>query len=138
MPDYKDEVKEELVAFLTLLFKFLIGEGSEVSDWNSSKSSKENSSSDDSEEEKKDSNCRLPIIVCFDDAHRMCATSWTLLDSITYECEHIAFVLIVKSDERDRLMVVPESVQEFERAWDSMTSTKGFTVRVIDLPMLSP
>ena len=35
MPDYKPEVKEELVAFLTLLFRFLIGEGEEVSDWGS-------------------------------------------------------------------------------------------------------
>ena len=81
---------------------------------------------------------RHPIIVCLDEAHRMCPTSWQLLDSITYECELIAFILIVKSDERDRLMITPESVPAFESVWQSMTSTKDFNVRVIDLPMLSP
>lgn len=60
---------------------------------------------------------RHPIIVCLDEAHRMCPTSWQLLDSITYECELIAFILIVKSDERDRLMITPESVPAFESVW---------------------
>ena len=33
--DYEPEIKTELVKFLTLLFRHLIGEGNEISDWDS-------------------------------------------------------------------------------------------------------
>ena len=33
--DYETEVKDELVMFLTLLFRFLIGEGHDISEWDS-------------------------------------------------------------------------------------------------------
>ena len=35
MVDYDADVKKELVKFLTLLFRHLIGEGNEISDWDS-------------------------------------------------------------------------------------------------------
>ena len=35
MVDYDADVKKEMVKFLTLLFRHLIGEGNEISDWDS-------------------------------------------------------------------------------------------------------
>lgn len=90
--DYEEETKEELVNFLALLFKFFIGEGHEVSEWDSCNSNAAHSKhrtkrlgeSDSSVGESlEDCIEKAPIIICLDNAQRMCPTSWQLLDQIT-------------------------------------------------------
>ena len=137
MPDYQLDHKDQLIEFLTNLFKTLIGEGDQISEWGSVSSdseaaqSKKSKKSTDSENEK----AKPPIILCLDGAHRMCPTSWELLDSITRECEQVAIFLIIKSDEKDRLMILPESVYTFEKIWTQITNE--LNVRMVDIPILS-
>ena len=35
MPDYDEKTKQQIIQFLTLLFKCMIGEGDEISEWGS-------------------------------------------------------------------------------------------------------
>ena len=69
-----------------------------------------------------DSDCSPddPIIVCIDNAHLMDATSWMLLGVLVNEEAHCAFYLIIKYDYRDRLLIVPEAKDAFDKAWKNM------------------
>ena len=86
MPDYEDNVKVELLEFLVMIFKLVIGEGKDViselgSDDSGSIGKKlgcENSNSSDDNE----GILEPPIIVCLDNAQNMCSTSWKLLNEI--------------------------------------------------------
>ena len=87
----------------------------------------------DIEEEKK----ITPYILCFDEAHKLCPLSWQLLTDIARECEgKIVILLIIQSDDRDRKIITPNSVESFEEFWfEAMEEVK---VKVFDLPILKP
>lgn len=95
-----------------------------MSDWGSDNSDDDlhgklgvkNSSASDSN----DGISEPPIFICLDDSHNMCPTSWRLLSEILQQCEHLMLYLIVKSDEKDRLLIKIESAQAFEQAWQTI------------------
>ena len=88
MPDYDQEVKDQLCEYLVNIFQLFIGEGKELlSDWGSVDSDNQlignklgGKKSDDSDAN--DGIQEPPIIVCLDDAHNMCPTSWKLMHEI--------------------------------------------------------
>ena len=47
----------------------------------------------------------------------MCPTSWKLMHEILEICEHFMLFLVIKSDDKDRLLIKIESAPEFETAW---------------------
>ena len=61
-----------------------------------------------------------PIIICIYNAHLMDATSWKLFGDLVNEEAHVAFYLIIKIDYRDRVLIVPEAKDAFDKAWLSM------------------
>ena len=132
-PDYEEQDKERLLGFLANLFRFLVGEGEEVSEWGTSSGSEGAQSRRQRRNSEDGAQARPPIIVCLDGAQRMCPTSWKLLDDITAEWGRVAIFLVIQSDEKDRLMIEPQSVAAFEQIWAS-----DLDIRIVDLPILSP
>lgn len=115
-------MKDQLIEYLVKLFQLLIGEGKEfLSDWGSDDSEEDLHGKlgvkNSSESESNDGVKEPPIIICLDNAHNMCPTSWKLLHEILEQCEKFMLYLIVKSDDKDRLLIKIESAQAFEGAW---------------------
>ena len=62
--------------------------------------------------------------------------SWSFLIHLTEEVKRIAIFLVVKSDDKDRIMVPHESVQAFEQAWDSIQADEAISLHINDMPSL--
>ena len=115
-PDYSAQDKEELISFLTELVKCMIGEDNDVSGWQSLFENRNNSRQqrDEGEDDK------APIVIFIDNAQDMCPTSWLFLDNILEECYQVVVILLVQSDDMDRMKIHPQSVQAFEQAYNSI------------------
>ena len=89
--------------FLTQLIKCFIGEENDVSEWHSQLDNTRQRSRDfdDSFMEKP------PYMIFIDNAHNMCPTSWQLLSSLIEDSYRIVFVLLVQSDDMDRMRINP-------------------------------
>ena len=115
MHEYADLDKLGLINFLVNLVKIIIGEekdvtllSSENSDAHSSSCSSDNSFTG-----------LIPFVLCIDDAHRMCPTSWRLLDELVNTCDRIAIYLLIKSDQRYRMKINKNSIESFESFWNN-------------------
>lgn len=140
MPDYEMDVKNELCEYLVNIFQLFIGEGKELlSDWGSCDSDNQLIGNKLGGKKSSDSDANdfqePPIIVCLDDAHNMCPTSWKLMHEILSQCEHFMLFLVIKSDDKDRLLIKIESAPAFETAWQSISD--DIEVNIIDLPILT-
>jgi hypothetical protein len=62
-------------------------------------------------------------------------TSWHLLDSIVEECYRVVIIMLVQTDDMDRMKINPGSVHAFEQVWDSISTQVDITEK--DLPRLS-
>ena len=133
MHEYADEVKMGLINFLVNLVKIIIGEEKDVT-LLSSENSQGHSSSGSSD---KSFSGLIPFVICIDDAHRMCPTSWRLLDEIVDNCDRIAIFLLIKSDCRDRMKINKNSIESFESFWNNNRNETTY-LRIVDLPILKP
>ena len=115
MHEYADEVKISLINFLVNLVKIIIGEEKDVT-LLSSQNSDDHTSSGSSDES---FTGQIPFVICIDDAHRMCPTSWRLLDEIVESCDRIAIFLLIKSDQKDRMKITKNSIESFESFWNN-------------------
>ena len=131
-PEYTKQEKEELIELLTQLMKCLIGEESDVSGWNSVLDPRSRSKQDLENEEFED---KPPFIIVLDNGHDMDPTSWHLMESIVEECYRVVIILLVQSDDMDRMKIHPGSVAAFESVWDSIAATIEIVEK--DLPRLS-
>ena len=57
------------------------------------------------------------------------------MHEILVECEHFMLFLVIKSDDKDRLLIKIESAPEFETAWSQISM--DIDVNIIDLPILT-
>lgn len=132
MHDYADDVKTGLINFLVNLVKIIIGEEKDVTLLSS-----EHSDTLSSESSDQSFTGLIPFVICIDDAHRMCPTSWRLLDEIVDNCDRIAIFLLIKSDQRDRMKINKNSIESFESFWNNNRQETTY-LRIVDLPTLKP
>ena len=81
-----------------------------------------------------------PMMIVIDNAHRMDPTSWFLLKDILHEVKRLAIFLLVKSDDRDRIMIVNESTAAFDLIWGELLKDDRqnyINLHLVDLPTLS-
>jgi len=65
----------------------------------------------------------------------MCPTSWELLESITEECYRLVVVLLMQSDDMDRIRIHRDSIKKFESVYESISEQVEIIEK--DLPRLS-
>ena len=61
----------------------------------------------------------------------MCPASWELLDMITQECDRLSILLLVQSDDMDRIKIHQDSVKTFEELYGKFEAIEK------DLPRLN-
>ena len=88
----------------------MIGEDNDVSGWQSLLDIRNNSRQQRDEQD----DDKAPIVIFIDNAQDMCPTSWLFLDNILEECYQVVIILLVQSDDMDRMKIHPQSVQAFE------------------------
>ena len=110
-PDYTAEEKDDIVEFLTQLIKCFIGEENDISGWQSILDAKHRSRQEIDETAEID---KPPFIIIMDNAHNMCPTSWKLIENILEETYRLVIILLVQSDDMDRMRIHSDSVTAFE------------------------
>jgi len=65
----------------------------------------------------------------------MCPTSWELLESVAEECYRLVVVLLMQSDDMDRIRIHRDSVKKFESVYESISEQVEIVEK--DLPRLS-
>ena len=110
----------------------MIGEDNDVSGWQSLLDIRNNSRQqrDEGDDDK------APIVIFIDNAQDMCPTSWLFLDNILEECYQVVVILLVQSDDMDRMKIHPQSVQAFEQAYNSIFERQDIVEK--DLPRINP
>ena len=97
-----------------MLNKFV---GEEIEKEKEQDNSEEESCSVSSDEAKKKVTDKTipPVVICIDNAHDMCPTSWEFLKFIMNGHDHlnIAIILLVKTDYRDRMIIHNNSLAAF-------------------------
>lgn len=131
--DYAESHKREIIEVLAQLFKCLIGEEDDISisGWNSVLDNKNKSRQDTTDQLSE----KPPFVIVIDNAHNMCPTSWDLLEAITEECYRIVIILLMQSDDMDRIRIHPDSVKTFERVYNSIQDQIDIIKK--DLPRLT-
>ena len=117
--------------FLTQLIKCFIGEENEISEWHSLIDNIKQKSRD-MDESFLD---KPPYMIFIDNAHNMCPTSWQLLEKVIEESYRLVVVLLVQSDDMDRMRIDPQSISTFERVYDNIFERIDVVEK--DLPRLS-
>lgn len=117
-PEYSKAEKEEIVDLLTNLIKCMIGEDSDVSGWNSILDPRQKSRQEIDDEHDE----RPPFVIVMDNAQNMDPTSWQLLESVIEESYRIVVILLVQSDDMDRMKIHPSAEAAFEAVWESITT----------------
>lgn len=130
-PEYTRQEKEDIIELLTNLIKCIIGEDSDVSGWNSIMDPRQKSRQDIEDENDQ----KPPFIIVMDNAHNMDPTSWQLLESVIEESYRIVVILLVQSDDMDRMKIHPSATVAFEQVWESITTQIEVVEK--DLPRLS-
>ena len=69
-----------------------------------------------------------------DNAHIMCPTSWELFESICEECYRISIILLMQSDDMDRVSIQQDSIKAFEKVYNNVS--ENLTLIEKDLPHL--
>ena len=59
-------------------------------------------------------------MIVIDNAHAMCPASWELLEQISDECYRVVVLLLMQSDDMDRIQIHPDSIKTFERVHNSI------------------
>lgn len=116
---------------MTQLIKCFIGEENEISEWHSLMDTTRQRSRDLDESFLE----KPPYMIVIDNAHNMCPTSWQLLASVLEDSYRIVFVLLVQSDDMDRMRISPGSISAFEEVYDFIV--ERIEVVEKDLPRLS-
>lgn len=132
--DYESVVKQDLITFLTELMKCMVGEENDISGWNSMMDNTRNRSRQDMTGELDED--KPPFILMIDNAHNMCPTSWQLLESIIFDCYRLVVILLVQSDEMDRMKIHQDSIETFESVYAEITEHVEEIVEK-DLPRMS-
>ena len=55
-----------------------------------------------------------PYMIFIDNAHNMCPTSWLLLHNLLEESYRLVVILLVQSDDMDRMRIDLQSINQFE------------------------
>ena len=120
-----------MIDFLTQLIKCLIGEQNEISDWHSfmENSRMKSRDMDNSFIDKP------PFMIFIDNAHNMCPTSWLLLQQVLEESYRLVVILLVQSDDMDRMKIDPQSIGIFEQVYDGLVERLDVVEK--DLPRLT-
>lgn len=97
------------------LIKMAIGETEDISILNQTKkTSTSKSKTQDSNEEEE----QQPItIIILDNAHMMDVASWQLFEAINDDCSRIAIILLMQTDEADKLKIPADVKSVFESIW---------------------
>ena len=114
--------------------KCMVGEENDISGWNSMMDNTRNRSRQDLTGELDDD--KPPFILMIDNAHNMCPTSWQLLESIIFDCYRLVVILLVQSDEMDRMKIHQDSIETFESVYAEITEHVEEIVEK-DLPRMS-
>ena len=65
----------------------------------------------------------------------MCPTSWMLLEEIMTECYRLVVILLVQSDDMDRMKINEQSIGTFEQVFDAISDRIDVVEK--DLPRLN-
>lgn len=118
-PDYDE--RNEIIDVLLIFFKIAIGETEEISNLQASQvksASRSRVMGDSSEQSQGDSEKPMSIII-LDNAHMMDAASWMLFEAVRDECERVAIILCMQTDDQDNLKIHQDVRPVFESIWFS-------------------
>ena len=65
----------------------------------------------------------------------MCPTSWLLLQQVLEESYRLVVILLVQSDDMDRMKIDPQSIDIFEQVYDGLVERLDVVEK--DLPRLT-
>ena len=132
MPNFSDDINERIIEFLTTCFKVMIGDTEDVTHLVSFDQTKGKSdfSGDTSEDES-----QTPYIIVIDNAQRLDKVAWGLFGRLAEEGSGFAVILLMQTDDLDRINIREDSAQEFEKV---MISLIQYDYQIIekDLPRI--
>ena len=75
-------------------------------------------------------------MIFIDNAHRMDKVSWQMFQSLVHECSNFALIMLMQTDDRDRIKISDAAAQEFELSITDLVENYGYTIVEKELPRI--
>ena len=137
MPEYEENTTEEIIEFFTNLFRLMLGDTEDVSQWLSFDNQKASAMlpSNDGSDDSFNLN-RHPFLIVIDNAHRMDKVSWLMFYSLMSDCTNFAIVMLMQTDDLDRIKIKDEVASEFEKVITNLIENLDHSIIEKELPRL--